>query len=127
MTGRVRPCYSNGVGAFVGVLLLLLFAAPFARAAVELVPTAHSCCPSEKAPQPATDTPCQQLAATPCCQQVGVPAGAHAESEVVVPVLTLFSARIGSDSALGRCLRAELTRLARPPIPPLAACGVLLL
>jgi hypothetical protein len=111
----------------VALALLALFAAPVARAALELGRGAHSCCPEKRAPLPASDEPCQQIAPTSCCHEIGVPPGASADQAPPVPALGLAAPPDPAPAAPDRLPRAVRTEADGPPLPPLLQSGVLLI
>jgi hypothetical protein len=110
----------------VATALLALFAAPLARAAVESRAAAHSCCP-ERQPRPDPDAPCQQMAPTSCCLEVGVPPMPTADESLAAPALVLAVAPSPLAPAPSPLPRAVLTQADGPPLPPLVQTGVLLL
>ena len=110
----------------VALALLALFAAPVARAAIELGAGVHSCCPQEQAPPVDEDAPCQQIAATACCLEIAVPQSTISDL-AHVPALALAVTPLPAPTPPVVALRAVLTRSDGPPLPPLAQSGVLLL
>ena len=104
--------------------LLALFAAPVARAALELGSDAHACCPQPEAPR---DAPCQQIAASSCCLEIGVPATPSGDEATAAPLLALALPRAALPAAPALVLRAVLTQADGPPLPPLLQSGVLLI
>lgn len=111
----------------VALTLLALFAAPVARAAVELGAGVHSCCPERQAPPRASEEPCQQIAPTSCCLEVGVPPTPNGDAALAAPVLVLVALSSPVPATPALFLRAALTQADGPPLPPLAMSGVLLL
>ncbi len=107
--------------------LLTLFGAPFASAAIELSDGADSCCPQGPAPVPASNEPCQQIAPTSCCLEVGVPSTPSGDGALAAPVLDSVLLPAPVPAAPDLVLRAVQTQADGPPLAPLAKSGVLLL
>jgi hypothetical protein len=112
----------------VAIALLVLFAAPVARAALERGGDSHSCCPQSEAPQPVSGEPCQQIAATSCCLEVGVPQTARCDEALAAPLLALRAAPWTAAPSVPETFPGPVARrVDAPRLPPLARTGVLLI
>ena len=123
----MRAMPGSTLRAAVAIALLALVAAPLARAAVESSASAHACCPERRAPRPVQEAPCQQIAPTSCCLEVGVPPAPNGDAAVAAPVLAFAAPASALPPVPTPPARAVPARADGPPLRPLARTGVLLL